>query len=293
MKIGFIGIGKMGFPMAQNLLTSGKALSIYNRTHHKAEPLVSMGAKICSSPREAAEGCDIVITMVANDEALLEVTGRVDGLINGLKEGAIHLSMSTVSPRTIVAIQNLHAPKNQILVSAPVFGRPEAAAKKELWIVTAGPLEAVRRCHPIFQALGRGYSNLGEETIKANIVKILGNFLIMTVVEALAESFCIAQKAQIAPQELLSAVNQALFRSPLYENYGQLLCQKSFTEPGFTLKLGFKDATLVRDLVQSYLSPMPFLDIVYRRFLSALNHGKAELDFAAISTEVFEEGGCS
>ncbi|WP_048810412.1 NAD(P)-dependent oxidoreductase [Candidatus Methylacidiphilum infernorum] len=293
MKIGFIGTGRMGYPMAQNLLASGKELSIYNRTPHKAEPLVSMGAKIFSCPREAAQNCDVVITMVANDEALLEVTGGAEGLINGLKEGGIHLSMSTVSPRTIQVIQSLHASKNQIVVSAPVFGRPNAAAKKELWIVTAGPLEAVRRCHPIFQALGRGYSNLGEETIKANIVKILGNFLIMSVVEALAESFCVAQKANISAQDLLSAVNQALFRSPLYENYGQLICNKSFSEPGFTLKLGFKDANLVRELVESYLSPMPFLDIVYGRFLSALNHGKAELDFAAISTEVFEEGGCT
>ncbi|KIE58987.1 3-hydroxyisobutyrate dehydrogenase [Methylacidiphilum kamchatkense Kam1] len=288
MKIGFIGTGKMGYPMAQNLLASGKELFIYNRTKEKADPLAAFGAKILGCPKEVAASSDVVITMLANDEALLEITAGSEGLIHGLHEEGIHLSMSTVSPKVIQEIQSMHAAKNQILVSAPVFGRPDAAARKELWIITAGPLEAVRKCHPIFQALGRGYSNFGEEPARANIVKILGNFLIMTVIEALSESFSLAQRAKILPQDFLSAINQALFRSPLYENYGQLIVKKAFSEPGFTLQLGFKDATMARDLVESYRVPMPYLDVVYWRFLSALNHGKAELDFAAISSEVFD-----
>jgi 3-hydroxyisobutyrate dehydrogenase-like beta-hydroxyacid dehydrogenase len=192
--IGFIGLGNMGQPMARNILKAGFKLRVYNRNPSRAEPLVVQGAQQVSHPNEVVEPGSIVITMVANDSALESVALGENGFLEKLRPGGIHLSMSTVSPATARKLSELHEKHGSSYIAAPVFGRPQAAAAQQLWICVSGPPAAKERVQPLLNALGQGISDFGEEPGAANVVKLSGNFLIASAMEAMAEALTLAEK---------------------------------------------------------------------------------------------------
>lgn len=280
MKLAFIGAGNMGSPMARNLLRAGHHVTIHNRTRARAEPLRQEGAVLADSAAEAARDADAVVTMLAEDQA---VEQAAQGLLETLAPGAIHIGMSTISVACSRRLAEQHAARGQVYVAAPVFGRPVAAAAAKLWIVAAGPPEAVARCQPVFDALGRGTSIVGADPWLANAVKLSGNFLIAAALESMGEAFALVRKSGVDAGLFLEIVNHALFNSPLYAGYGGAVAKEQFEPAGFKLRLGFKDLRLVQEAAEAAAVPMPLAGVLRDRFLAALARGEGDLDWAALA----------
>jgi len=291
MKIGFIGLGSMGLGMAGNLIKAGHTLTVYNRTRSRAVELESSGAMIADTPADAASGAEILITMLADDRAVESCVQSPGNAIASLPAGAIHISCSTISVDLSRRLVAAHNGNNQHYVSAPVFGRPEAAAAGKLWIVAAGPSDQVKRCQPIFDACGQKTFIVGEEAPAANVIKLAGNFLITTVIESLSEAFALGRKYNVDPNTFLEVMTSSLFNAPIYKNYGAMIAADKFEPVGFKLPLGFKDNRLVIAAAEEVSVPMPMASLVHDRFLAALANGMAETDWAAISRIVFRNAG--
>jgi len=280
MKLAFIGAGSMGTPMTRNLLRAGHRVTIYNRTRAHAEPLLRDGALLADSPADAAREAEAVITMLADDHAVEQIS---ESLLPALAAGTIHICTSTISVACSKRLAEQHAGRGLIYVAAPVFGRPVAAAAAKLWIVAAGPAESIERCRPVFEALGRGTSEVGTEPWLANAVKISGNFLIASMLESLGEAFALVRKSGVDAGRFLEIVNSALFNSPLYANYGGAVVKEQFEPAGFKLKLGFKDLRLAQEAAEAAAVPMPLAGVLRDRFLAALARGEDDLDWAAVA----------
>ncbi len=284
MKIAFIGLGNMGSAMAQNLIKVGHQLRVYNRTRSRAEEL--KGAHVAATPGEAVADCEIAITMLADDHALDSVfigPNERQSLLASLPANAIHISMSTISVALSRRMAAAHAERKQHYVSAPVFGRPEAAAAAKLFIVAAGPSAQVQRCQPLFDAMGQKTFVVGEDAPGANLIKLNGNFLITTVIESLAESFALVRKSGLDANQFLEILTSTLFNAPIYKTYGGLIVADKFTPPGFKVPLGLKDNRLLLAAAEEAAVPMPMASLVRDRFLAAVAQGFSELDWASIA----------
>lgn len=289
--IGFVGLGHMGRPMAENLLHAGMALRVHNRTAGKMAPLVERGAAAANTPGEAAPPGGIVVTMLADDRALEAVTLGPAGLVEALGAGGVHLSMSTVSPATARRLAAAHAERGSTYVAAPVFGRPDAAAARKLWIAAAGPAAALARVRPLLEAMGQGIFPFGEEPAAANVVKLCGNFLIASAMEAMAEAFTLGEKNGIARDHLAQLFASTLFACPIYANYGRMIAAQQYEPAGFALRLGAKDVGLVVGTAVESRTPMPLAQLLQHHYVSGLARGWGELDWSAIARVVSAEAG--
>ena len=193
-KIGFIGLGSMGFNMAQNLIKDGYHLQVYNRTIAKAEELDKAAITICKTPAEAAKGVQAIITMLSEDEVVKETVLGEDGILKTLPKNSVHISMSTISPDTSKLLAERHRDSGSNYLAAPVFGRPEAAAARKLFICTSGDQRSKEIAKPVLESLGQGIFDFGEDVGGANVLKIAGNFMIMASLEIMAEAFTLAEK---------------------------------------------------------------------------------------------------
>jgi 3-hydroxyisobutyrate dehydrogenase-like beta-hydroxyacid dehydrogenase len=290
-KIGFIGLGSMGFPMARNLLRSGFSVSVYNRTISKAEPLIREGAKLVSCPADLLSEASTLITIVSDDKALEEVVFGSNGFGKDLSADHCHLSMSTISPDLSRQLDFCHKEKGADYLVATVSGRPEGAIAQKLWIFLAGRKEAKIKVQKILETLGQKIFDVGEEPCLANIIKLCGNFLILSSVEALAEASAFAKKNGLSPKLMTEILGTSLFSCPIYQIYGKLISEEAFSPPGFQLSLGKKDIHLVRDVAEKSCVPMPLADLLYQRLLSALAKGRENLDWGAISISSLEDAG--
>jgi 3-hydroxyisobutyrate dehydrogenase-like beta-hydroxyacid dehydrogenase len=276
--------------MARNLLRAGHELAVYNRSSEKAEALEREGARVAETPAEAACGAEAVVTMLADDRALEDVTFGDHGILAGLAAGSIHVSSSTISTALARRLAAVHEGRQQGFVSAPVFGRPDAAEAKRLVVVAAGASDLIERCGPIFDAVGRLTFVVGGEPWQANAVKLSGNFMIMSVIESFSEAFATLRKAGVDPHTFLEIIN-ALFASPVYANYGKIIADENFDQVGFALKLGLKDARLVLATAEECASPMPFASVVRDHFLAAIANGQSELDWSSVAKVAARQAG--
>src|SRR5213592_2468161 len=203
MKVGFIGLGKMGFPMAANLLAAGHRVTVYNRTKSKADELATRGAMVAGTPEACAGSSVVIITMLSDDNALEELLFSKNKLVDALSSGAVHLCMSTISVALSGKLAQVHSKAGQIYVAAPVFGRPETSAARRLVIVAAGPKDGIERCSPLFQALARKIFVLGPAAAQANLVKVGSNFLLFAMIESLGEAVAFARKTGLSADEFV------------------------------------------------------------------------------------------
>ena len=289
--VAFIGLGRMGVPMARNLLAGGFALTVFNRSRAPAEALAEAGASIAESPSAAVAPGGVVVSMLANDAALEAVTLGAGGFVEHLGKGGLHISMSTVSPGVSRRLAEEHARRGSLFLSAPVFGRPEAAAAKKLWICQSGSAEAKARAQPVLDALGQAIHDFGEDPGAANVVKISGNFLILSAIGAMAEALALGEKNGIDRGALIAFLGQTMFACPIYQNYGRILAERAYEPAGFKLELGMKDVRLVRDEAEEAQVPMPIADLLHARLLSGLAKGRGDLDWTAIELSVAEDAG--
>ncbi len=291
MKVGFVGQGKMGVPMALNLIWAGHEVVVYNRTREKTESAADEGAQVADSPAQAADGADVVVTILSDDAAVEAVVFSEDGLLKGLEKDAIHASMSTIGVATTRRLSEAHQGAGQGFVAAPVFGRPEAAESSKLWIVAAGPAENVKRCNPVFAALGYGVSNVGEDAMRAAVLKLASNFVLASAIEALAEAIALVSKYGMEPGDLLDVVNTRVIRSPFYENYGTIIAEERYEPPGFDLELGLKDVALALRAAEEIGAPLPLAELVRDRFDTAVARGWGGIDWAGLGRVSAEAAG--
>jgi 3-hydroxyisobutyrate dehydrogenase-like beta-hydroxyacid dehydrogenase len=281
MKIGFIGLGRMGSAMAANLVKAGHHVTVFNRSPEKRRKLVELGAHEAARIAEACRG-EVVITMLADDAAVSNVTLGDGGIAASLPKNAIHVSMSTISVGLAKELARAHSGAGQRFISAPVFGRPEAAAAAKLFIVPAGEPRAIEACLPLFNALGQKTVPIGSEPSNANLVKLSGNFLLASVIEALGEAIALVSKAGVDGRAYVELLTSTIFPAPVYGTYGGLIAAKRFEPAAFTAALGHKDIRLALAAAESLGVPMPLGTLLHRRFLRLLAQGGENLDWSAL-----------
>jgi 3-hydroxyisobutyrate dehydrogenase-like beta-hydroxyacid dehydrogenase len=291
MKIAFLGLGNMGAAIAHNLLRAYPAITVWNRSAEKAGPLLEAGAEAASSPRAAAAGCDIVCTMLADDAALEHVLEGRDGLLEGLAVGALHISMSTISVATAESVTRRHGERQQRFVSAPVFGRPEAAAAAKLFIVTGGAAQDLERAQPLFAAIGQRVFRVSDRPAAANLVKLCGNFMILAAIEAMAEAMTLAQKGGVPRHQLLEVLTGTLFDSIVYRGYGAALAEERFRPAGFAAPLGLKDMRQTAQAAETLRVPMPLLNVLRDHLLQTIGAEGEDIDWSGIGRTIAKNGG--
>ena len=292
MRIGFLGLGKMGAPMAHRLIEAGHELAVWNRTEGRTEPLAREGAIVAGTPAEAELGADAVITMLFDDHAHEEVLFGSNGLMEALTPATLHISCSTISVRLSERLTKEHARRGIPFVAAPVFGRPNMAGAGKLWIAAAGAAEMIERARPILEPLSRGISVVGNDPWQAHALKLGGNFLISTMIQSLSEAFVFAESQGIDPGVFLETVNSALFQSPFYAAYGNVMLHPP-EHAGASIDLGAKDTRLLREAAASRNTRMSLADNLAEIFEEAKRAGLANEDWAVGQYRIAQRRGSS
>jgi len=290
MKIGFIGLGRMGSAMATNLLAAGHQVTVFNRSPQKLRALIELGAHAASTVADACRD-GLVITMLADDTAVSDVVLADGGIVSVLPRGAIHLSMSTISVALSKQLTEAHAHAGQQFVAAPVFGRPDAASAAKLYILAAGGPAAVKTCQPLLDVLGQKTFPLGPVPASANLVKLSGNFLMASAIEALGEAIALVGKADIDRQVFVDLLTSSIFNATPYKIYGGLIANSQFEPALFAAPLGFKDIKLALAAAETLRVPMPLGSLLHDRFLRLLAEGGERLDWAAIGGLAARDAG--
>ena len=284
MQIGFIGLGKLGTPIAENILRKTQQLYVYNRTGLKAQPLVDKGATICSSIKELAQNCDIVFSIVSDDAALNDITKGNNGVAENLKQQGIHISVSTVLPATSKELSQVHKHFNNHYIAAPVMGRPEAARAGKLNFLVSGEQTIVETIKPLLQhAGGSGIWEFGSDAAAANVAKLCTNFLIVSAIESMAEGINLAKKSGVDSGAWINMITQTLFAAPVYINYSNILLKEMFQPAGFALKLGLKDVNLVISQSNEVKAEMPIGKLMRQRLQECMENGLGDHDWTAMS----------
>lgn len=285
MKIGFMGLGQMGRGMALRLLDCGHQLVVWNRTREASHECSARGAVVADVPLDAVT-TDIVISMLADDSATKSVWIE-SGLLQQLAPSTLHLNMASVSLRLGKQLDDLHRHYGSAYVSAPVFGRPEFAARGELDIVAAGTPQALARCEPLFKVLGRRWFRVADEAPKANALKVARNFLLATIIQSLGEAMALAEKAGIDPRVFHNIVTSTAMNSSSHINYGRLMLGNP-DNPTFTLKLGLKDVELALQTAADLGLSLPSAELLRAQHRSAIAQGYGERDWAALGTFIMD-----
>jgi 3-hydroxyisobutyrate dehydrogenase-like beta-hydroxyacid dehydrogenase len=290
MRIGFIGLGNMGAGMAANLVRAGHEVAVHNRTMAKAEPLVALGAKSAPTIAEACRG-DAVITMLADDRALEAAAFGDSGIVANLSPGALHISCSTISVALAERLTAAHGRAGQRFVSAPVFGRPDAAAAAKLVVAAAGSDDTLASAKPVFDAIGQATFTFGATPSAANLVKLATNFLIANVIESLGEAVALTAKGGVDRHAYINLLTSTLFSAPVYRTYGALIADRTFEPAGFAAELGLKDIRLALAAGEALNVPLPIASLLRDRFLALLAQGGGALDWSAISSLAARDSG--
>lgn len=279
MRIGFIGLGKMGRGMATRLIEAGHELVVWNRSPRAVAELQARGASVAAEQWETLTA-DVVISMLADDAAVREVW-LAPGLVSLCPPGVIHLNMATIGLSLARKLAAQHAENGSEYVAAPVFGRPEFAASGELDIVAAGAPAAIEHCTPLFERLGRRWFNVGAEPHHANIVKIARNMVLASIIESLGESFALVERSGVAPRAFLDIITSTAMSAPAYKNYGRLMLERP-AAPTFPLHLGLKDIELALAAGHETRVALPCAALIHEQHIAAIAHGYGDKDWAEL-----------
>ena len=281
MKVGFIGLGSMGGAMASNLIAAGHHVTVWNRSEAAAEKLASLGAKVVRTPDRAAQG-DVVHSMLSNDQAVREVF-LDSGLLDAMDPGTVHVNHATISVALARQLAQEHATRGIGYVAAPVFGRPDVAAAGKLNILVAGKSAAIEKARPLLEVMAAKLWPMGDSPERANVVKLAGNFMIVTAIESMAEASVLARAYGVNAADFIELMTSTLFASPVYQIYGRAIAEQRFVPPGFTLPLGLKDVMLAQDAGFAEHVPMPLAGVLRDSLLEALADGAEGMDLSALA----------
>ena len=290
MKVGFIGLGHMGTPMVERLVQAGHEVTVYNRTKSKAQALTDQGAHLAARVADACQG-DVVITMLADDDVVEMVVLGQSGVLQSLGERTIHISMSTTGVALSKKLADAHATAGRRFVAAPVFGRPNVAAEGKLFIIAAGESDVIDDCMPLFDAMGQKTFRIGEVPQMANLVKLSGNFITASVMEAMSEAMALIRKAGIDPHRYFELLTSTIFTCPVFTNYGGGIANGKFETGGFAASLGEKDIRLALAAAQTLRVPMPLASVVHDRLQTLIARGGEQVDWSALGLLAANDAG--
>ena len=291
MKVGFIGTGRMGQAMARRLIEASHDLAVFNRTPDKITGLVEAGAKAMATLAQAVRYGEAVFTMLADDAALDDVAEQKGGLLESLPQGGIHICSGTHGIGVIRKLKAAHAAHGQILVAAPMLGRPEMVASGQAGMVIAGPAEALLRCAPLFAAIARRSIEAGVDPEAATAIKIANNFVLGCAIEAMGEGFSLVRKYGVAPQVLNDVMTDGLFACPAYKAYGRIIVEETYDRVGQMAVLGLKDANLALAAGEAVGVPLPSCNVWRDRLVGAVAHGDGGKDWAVMALEQARASG--
>ena len=254
---------------------------VWNRSRAPIDELVNAGARAASSPAEVAAN-DVLVTMLADDQSLKSVLFD-QGAFEALPRGGVHVNLATISVAFARELAERHQARGIGYVAAPVFGRPDTIPKGLLQVLAAGAAADVERVLPLLTAIGQRVFRLGEIPERANVIKIAGNFMIASAIETIAEAGALVRAHGIAPDALIDVMTSSLFGCPVFRNYGSLIAERRYAPPGFTLRLGYKDARLTLAASEDAAVPMPIATLLRDNFIDALAHGDGDLDWSALA----------
>jgi 3-hydroxyisobutyrate dehydrogenase-like beta-hydroxyacid dehydrogenase len=292
--IGFVGLGRMGTAMAANLAAAGHRVIAYVRHADQLEKLAALGLEPTTEMMRLF-GCEVVVSMLPNDDAVRDVVlGRKDlgiaGLASGLRPGAIHLSKSTIGTSAASDLAKVHAGQGQGYVAAPVFGNPDAAKARQLFIVAAGAHADVDRCQPLFDSIGQRTFVMGADPEHANLIKLLGNMMTATTLEMLGEVVAVARKRGLDPAPFIDVMTSTMFGGRAHKIYGDKIVRQSYA-PGFVMPLVLKDVRLALAEAEKARAPMPSVVVVRDRLITGIARGHGDLDWTALGLVAAEEAG--
>jgi 3-hydroxyisobutyrate dehydrogenase-like beta-hydroxyacid dehydrogenase len=291
MKVGFIGVGRMGQAMARRLLDAKHEVGVYNRTAAKAKPLADAGAKIVSSIADAARYGEATYSMLADDAALEDVVFQTGGLLQSLPKGGIHICAGTHGIPVIRRIKQAHADQGQVLVCAPMMGRPELVSAGTAGVFASGPADAMTRCKPLFDALGRKTFEGGADPEAATAMKIANNFVLGCAIEAMGEGFALTRKYGVETSVFYDVMTDGLFNCSAYKVYGKIMVDESYAKVGQMAVLGLKDANLALEAGGLKGVPLPSGNVWRDRLVGAVAHGDGDKDWAVMALEQARASG--
>jgi 3-hydroxyisobutyrate dehydrogenase-like beta-hydroxyacid dehydrogenase len=291
MKVGFIGLGRMGSAMARRLIDAKHDVGVYNRSPEKLKPLTEAGAKSLDSIKAAATYGEAVFTMLADDAALLDVVTGPGGLLESLPQGGIHICAGTHSVAAIQNVKKLHADAGQILIATPMLGRPELVASGTAGMVVAGDKNAIARCRPLFEAIPRRTFEAGPDPVAAAAIKIANNFVLGCAIEAMGEGFALIRKYGVVPDVFLDVMTDGLFACSAYKIYGKIIAERRYLPAGQRAVLGLKDANLALAAGEAVGVPLPSGNVWRDRLVGAVAHGEGEHDWAVMANDQARASG--
>jgi 3-hydroxyisobutyrate dehydrogenase-like beta-hydroxyacid dehydrogenase len=289
MQIGFIGLGRMGGAVAENLLKAGHSVTVWNRSPAPVQALVGHGAVAAASPEAAMQG-DAVFSMLSND-AVMRAVGLAGPLLAKAKKGLVHVNMATISPAFARELQAAHKTAGLSYLSCPVFGRPDMAAAAALVIVAGGDAAAIAAMQPVFAAISARTVPVGEAAEKANLFKIAGNFMIASEMQATGEAFALLRKGGVDPAAFHDVMSGRLFTGAVFQNYGKMVLNHQYEPAGFALTLGLKDVNLARAAAEELGMAMPTADLLKANYDQAVAWGWQDKDWSAIGEVPAKKAG--
>jgi 3-hydroxyisobutyrate dehydrogenase-like beta-hydroxyacid dehydrogenase len=281
-RIGFIGIGLMGQPMAKRILEAGYPLTVWNRTAEKAKGLLAAGAKWGSSPKALAQASNVVITMVTDSRASEEVCCGTNGILEGAHPGLILIDMSSIAPEMSRSIAERAKAKAVPMLDAPVTGNPKVASEGKLGIMVGGPKEAFNACLVIFEKMGVKIIHVGENGMGTTL-KMINNLIMGVAIEAVSEALVLAVKAGIDPQKVIEITSVGGARTGAMETRGPRMIQRDFS-PHFSVNNMYKDLSTALKLAEDFGVSLPATSISREMLRAAKSQGKGDLDSCAVMT---------
>jgi len=288
MKIGFIGLGRMGHHVAANLMKAGHSVTVWNRSQAPVQALVAQGATAATTPEDALKG-DAVFSMLSNDAVIREV-GLAGPLLEKAAKGLIHVNLATISVDFAKELTAAHKKAGLSYISAPVFGRPEMAEAAALVLVAGGDAAALKTMQPVFDKIGARTVPL-DAPEKANLFKIAGNFMIASELEAIGEAFALLRKGGVDPSLFHDVMTGRLFTGAVFKSYGLMILNRQYEPAGFALTLGLKDVNLARSAAQGLGVTMPTAELLKTNYDQAVSWGWQDRDWAAIGEVPAKKAG--
>jgi 3-hydroxyisobutyrate dehydrogenase-like beta-hydroxyacid dehydrogenase len=285
--IGFVGLGRMGSAMAANLAASEFRVAGFVRNADQMDRLAKLGIRPTLDLADLFP-CDIVISMLPDDVAVRSVFFGPRGLARGMKPGAIHLSMSTISTSGASGFAREHASHAQGYVAAPVFGNPDAAKERQLFVIAAGAGSDIQRCRPLLEKLSQRIFVVGADPAQANLIKLLGNMMTATTLESLAETITVMRRRGLDPKVFVDILTATMFGGRAHRIYGERIVHQSYA-PGFAMPLALKDVQLALADAEKAGAPMPSVGVVRERMIEAIARGHADLDWSALGLVADED----
>jgi len=291
MKVGFIGLGRMGSAMARRLIDGKHDVGVYNRSPDKARPLTDAGAKRLDSVKAAATYGDAVFTMLADDAAAIDVVTQSGGLLESLPKGGVHICAGTHSVACMQKLKQLHEEKGQVLLATPMLGRPELVSSGTAGMLVAGAKSAVDKCRALFEAIPRRTFEAGDDPVAAAAIKIANNFVLGCAIEAMGEGFALVRKYDVMPDVFLDVMTDGLFNCSAYKVYGKIIAEERYQPAGQRAILGLKDANFALEAGGAVGVPLPSGNVWRDRLVGAVAHGEAEHDWAVMAKDQARASG--